>query len=374
MANFIQELKSNKILTSQDIIRLRTYIKAKYPNSDVKQQADILINSIRKIIDKHLELIPVEQQTEVREDLLKNTLLSSKENILLYDLFSILTSTLAEKENASVTILDWVNSHLHKPINKDELLSYIPHIHENETPSIEDENDLCTTIKSEDFEQDYVIVEQNNFLSSEFNSKEIKSYLQPSPIKILFAGLTLVMCFLFISSYIKLNSVEAKEEIISIETESPQTKHPHLPEYFTYKNINESKLKEYLKSRNSLLEEEPYFSSIINTGREFDLNPLVLFAIAGHEQGFVPKSNPSATEIANNPFNVFVSWQEYNTDIVDSSQIAARTVINLSKDRPPEVDPFQWINRRYAEDQNWWKGVRSIFDRLDREVNDLSSN
>jgi len=155
--------------------------------------------------------------------------------------------------------------------------------------------------------------------------------------------------------------------------EAPKSEQPHLPNYFLYKDINENKLKTYLKSRNSLLEEEPYFSSIINTAREFDLNPLILFSIAGHEQGFVPKSNPSSSKIANNPFNVFVSWQKYNTDIVDSSQIAARTVINLSKDRPDEVDPFQWINRKYAEDKDWWKGVRSIFYRLEREVSNFSS-
>jgi len=159
-----------------------------------------------------------------------------------------------------------------------------------------------------------------------------------------------------------------------VEIEATKFQHPYLPDYFTYKNIDETKLKTYLKSRNSLLEEEPYFSSIINTAREFDLNPLILFSIAGHEQGFVPKSNPLSSQIANNPFNVFISWQEYNTDIVDSSQIAARTVINLSKDRPDEVDPFQWINRKYAEDQNWWKGVRSIFERLEREVHNFSSN
>jgi len=217
------------------------------------------------------------------------------------------------------------------------------------------------------------VTEKSNFKNT-FDLQQIGLPFQPNPTKILFAGLAIIMGFAFISDYLKPGSVQAKEENIVIEIESPISKHPHLPEYFTYKNIDESMLKAYLKSRNSLLEEEPYFSSIINTAREFDLNPLVLFAIAGHEQGFVPKSNPSSTKIANNPFNVFYSWQEYNTDIVDSSQIAARTVINLSKDRPDDVDPFQWVNRKYAEDQNWWKGVRSIYERLEREVHNFSSN
>ncbi|WP_051569245.1 glucosaminidase domain-containing protein [Alkaliphilus transvaalensis] len=144
--------------------------------------------------------------------------------------------------------------------------------------------------------------------------------------------------------------------------------YPVFPAVFQYRDINEDKLKAYLNSRNSILEEEPYFSAIISTAEEFQLNPLVLFAIAGHEQGFVPKDHPRATEIANNPFNVFYSWQHYNTDIVDTSRIAARTVINLSKDRPVGKDPFKWINRRYAEDQNWYKGVGAIYNRLELEV------
>lgn len=69
--------------------------------------------------------------------------------------------------------------------------------------------------------------------------------------------------------------------------------------------------------------------------------------------------------IANNPFNVFHSWQEYNTNIYDSSRIAARTVINLSKDKPIDTDIFEWINNKYAEDKGWGRGVKGIFQKLD---------
>jgi len=301
-------------------------------------------------------------------------LLSKQENILLYDLFNTITATYAEESNAPAIILDWVNCHVHTPINKEELIPFFSHIDKSEIISLETEYKLRPATESKSFKESHSIVTEKADLNSQIDFKNIGLPFQPSPIKILFAGLTLIMIFSFISSHLQPNSVQAKEENIIVEIETPISKHPHLPSYFTYKDVDENKLKAYLKSRNSLLEEEPYFSSIINTALEFDLNPLVLFAIAGHEQGFVPKSNPLATKIANNPFNVFVSWQEYNTDIVDSSQIAARTVINLSKGRPDGVDPFQWINRKYAEDKNWWKGVRSIFDRLEREVNNFSSN
>lgn len=345
MRDFIQELKSNTVLSSQDINRLRTYIKNKYPHLDAKQQADILINSIRKIIDGCLKLIPVDKQSEIREDLLKNTLILKNESILLSDIFTTITSTYKEEPNALHITLDWVNLHLNQPIDKEDLLLYFPSIIDPITDNVE----VCSD------KQD-----------------TLKPHFQLSPPKILFYTLPLIMLLLFFVNHYYSSHVEAKEENIIVEIETPKVNHPHLPYYFTYKDINESKLKSYLKSRDSLLEEDPYFSSIINTAKEFDLNPLVLFAIAGHEQGFVPKSNPLSSKIINNPFNVFVSWEDYNTDIVDSSQIAARTVINLSKDRPDEIDPFQWINRKYAEDENWWKGVRSIFERLEREVKEFS--
>lgn len=139
----------------------------------------------------------------------------------------------------------------------------------------------------------------------------------------------------------------------------------HLPDHFKYKKINRKGLKSYLIERNSLLSREPYFSTIIECAKEFNLNPILLFSIAGHEQSFVPKNHEEAKKIANNPYNVFRSWKNYNTDIADSSRIASRTVINLLKGRPENEDPFKWINRKYAEDKKWWKGVKSIYNTLE---------
>lgn len=138
----------------------------------------------------------------------------------------------------------------------------------------------------------------------------------------------------------------------------------HLPKSFQYKVINEEALKSYLQARSSLLISEPYFSSIIQVGKDFNINPILLFAITGQEQGFVPQNQDSATQIANNPYNVFCSWQDYNTNIIDSTQIACRTIINLSKDKPESVDTLVWINRKYSADQNWSNGVRTLYNDI----------
>lgn len=147
-----------------------------------------------------------------------------------------------------------------------------------------------------------------------------------------------------------------------------ESKNTHLHDSFKYREIDRNSLKKYLSTRNSILMEEPYFSTIINISEEFNLNPLLLFAITGQEQSFVPRNHHNAEQIANNPFNVFNSWQKYNTDIEDSTKIASRTVVNLSKDRPPNVDPFIWINRKYSEDKNWSHGVKNIYYHLEQLV------
>jgi hypothetical protein len=137
-----------------------------------------------------------------------------------------------------------------------------------------------------------------------------------------------------------------------------------MPERLQYTEIDAAELKVYLKSRDSMLADEPYFSAIVDNAREYDIHPLLLFAITGQEQGFVPKSSKDAKLIANNPFNVGHSWMEYNTDIHNSAGIASRLIVKLAQNRPEGHDPFTWFNKTYAEDPLWSVGVRKIFDKL----------
>ncbi|MDG0812913.1 hypothetical protein [Cohnella rhizosphaerae] len=71
-----------------------------------------------------------------------------------------------------------------------------------------------------------------------------------------------------------------------------------------------------------------------------------------------------ATQIANNPFNVFHSWETYNTNIRDSSGIAAKLLAKLVSGVPDGEEPFAWMNRTYAEDPHWSDGVRAIYGKL----------
>lgn len=340
MEDFSQELKVIKVFLKEDITRLRQYISKKFPYYDNRRQAQILIDSLRKILDNHMVGLPHQHQNTIREKLLKEVLLSKADGLFISDIYEA-SAALEADEGFSVQLSQWVNKYVHSPIEAKPIM--VPLI---QAAIAADEVPTPITVIADASEEPFKLLVE---------SKKIRMVLMAALIIFAVAGLYTA----------RLNRPHPQAIVIE---EPVAYIYTHLPHNFYYKDIDTEKLRTYLNTRNSLLAQEPYFSTIIDTAREFQLNPLVLFAIAGHEQGFVPQDHPSAYEIANNPFNVFNSWQSYNTDIADSAAIASRTVINLLMDRPEDIEPFQWINRKYAEDENWWRGINSIYIRLEKEV------
>lgn len=140
--------------------------------------------------------------------------------------------------------------------------------------------------------------------------------------------------------------------------------HPDLK----YVEVSKEALQNWLKGQHSMLAEEPFITEILATARRYDVNPLLLIAIAGQEQLYVPLESQNANKMVNNPFNVFGSWQKYNTNIRDSSRLAASLIISAGKNRPAYMDPILWLNRVYAKDPNWWKGVDQIYTKLKQDL------
>lgn len=109
-----------------------------------------------------------------------------------------------------------------------------------------------------------------------------------------------------------------------------------------------------------------YLKALDEAGKQFDVNPLLLLAITGQEQSFVPVNAYAAREMIKNPFNVYYSWQVFAPGFDKAALIAAQTVKHLSYGCPGGMNPIHWIDSpdnprsRYAQDTNWWRGV-SIF-------------
>ena len=84
---------------------------------------------------------------------------------------------------------------------------------------------------------------------------------------------------------------------------------------------------------------------VIDAAKSADVNPVLLMAFTGAEQSFVPANTESAELIANNPFNVYGSWQQYNTTLANSASIAANTIrYKLASPTPDGEDAIEWIN------------------------------
>ncbi|KHO39824.1 hypothetical protein OR62_03980 [Clostridium tetani] len=318
-----KDFNNKIILTKNDILKIRQNINNEHIDKTNKERAKILSVSIHSILEEHLMGIENSMKNELKINILKNTIFNNKDSISYFDIYETITSNQFKYEISEDDIKVWKNNFVES--NKQK---YIPKHHSNK------------------FLLFFVFALFIFILAHSY--KKVSSYVFSNKVE-------------------NINTINYELLMSKVENNNSSS----LPSYFKYIEVNKEKLRKFLINRNSLLSEEPYFSSIINSSKEFNLNPLILFAITGQEQSFVPKTYKSSKKIANNPFNVFHSWMEYNTDIVDSSKIACRTVINLCEDRPQGEDPFQWINRKYAEDKNWHKGVRSIYNDL---VNNLREN
>jgi putative ABC transport system permease protein len=133
---------------------------------------------------------------------------------------------------------------------------------------------------------------------------------------------------------------------------------------FPYTPVNWAGVRAYLNSYNSMLAESPYFEIVIDVGMEKNVDPRLLFSIVGQEQSFVRKGSVSARRIINNPYNVYVSWKDYNTNLRDSTEIAANTIRNIMAEAPFELHPVKALNQVYAEDPRWWIGVDYFYSEM----------
>ena len=331
------------LLSLDSIQRIRQYVELKFSHLPKDKHAEIVADAIAKVVEQQLPSFENDTKKTITYDIIKHIVIQQKRSVLLGDVVQACElHPLSEKEKES--FIDWRHQ-------------YTPQVEEtaihNEQASVQDEVAAAAEITLSVHQKD------------EKKRKKLSLYYT-------FAFILLFSVIIVISqlSLIKQNSnhtLSAEEAITELTiSQYPTDNLPHneLPGYLQFTEFDKDIIKSYLNTRNSILVEEPYFETIYNTAYEFNIHPVLLFSITGQEQGFVPRDHEFANDIAQNPFNVFYSWQDYNTTIKDTTAIAARTLINLSKERPTEIDAIKWINRKYAEDQNWHIGVSWFFNTI----------
>ncbi|MHB9143042.1 MAG: hypothetical protein ACYC25_14320 [Paludibacter sp.] len=374
---FVAELKQFEVLQSGHILTIRNYIEKKYPTYSTQQHSIILADAINKVIDEHIPYFTKEIRDQVKFEVLQKAVINNNYDICGSDIFRACLYIKDTGENFNSSLIDWLNKNCCTPIIEKQLellltkvansyheyVNYeLDYIISNSEQNVEIGN--SSTLIDTSYSGEYFV----DRLRTTYDYLNGKISIKGIPYHILVATLLLsvsLSTFLFVG---RQDNIVIRE---TIQEQNP-IKEQQMSE-LQYRQIDKNSLLQYLSKRESLLCEEPYFSSIIQASQEYDLNPLVLFAIAGQEQAYVPKNEKDAKLIANNPFNVFGSWQKYNTDILDSSRIAANFIVTLSENRPSSIDPLVWINTKYAEDKTWNVGVRKLLEELDKEVKVVQS-
>lgn len=347
--DFLGELKEKKILSQRDIDNFKSYIDKKYGTLEDAKKYTILKNSITYVVDRDLTEFKIDKKEDFVNFLVEKVLLEDKEDLFADKIFEKVISEGQPSDSLLQNLTKWINKKIKIPLEKEMLESYY---HHNYFP-------------------------RKSFILEESSTSLYPNLFLPKTVSWLLWGIIVIFSSYSMFSLLVIPDLSHPVAIIeedNFEVVLPayvlkkyQKPNRNFPHYLYYRDIHEENLKNYLASRNSLLESEPYFSQLLATAKEFDLNPLLLFAITGHEQAFVPKDHPNSETMIHNPFNVFGSWQRYNTNLKETSEIAARTIFNSLGDLPAFIDPFFWMNRKYAEDSHWWKGVRAIFWHLEKD-------
>ncbi len=343
-----KELPEEQAIIDETVIRrVKQYIEGKHPGFTAEQQEDVFSNAIHRIIDVHLPEFEESTRVIIRQRLLARLEGEGAASLLNRDVLEV--CLLLELEEPALAQLEvWMG--------KQQLSA----AHSASTAYLYPALAKKGTFQQEDLSQ------KASAHPASFPAFRRCRQLAGA------AGLVLLLWAAGVpatpglppeaGSSPSLFSPPADSMTLPIVSDSP------LPQEYTYSPIDTVELKSWLQSRRSLLAEEPYFPAILEAAERNNLNPLLLFAITGQEQGYVPKEKKQAKKIANNPFNVHHSWQAYNTGIADSAHIASKTILSISRTRPEGVHPIQWLNTRYAEDPEWWVGVNSIFEKLRREI------
>jgi hypothetical protein len=365
------------VLSKADVRNIRSYVQHKYAAMPQEKRAEIVADAVKRIIHKQLPNFESSVKRSITETLIRTAVLERQRPVRAEDIFQ--ACLLLDRSDTHIyePFHDWVETQLNVSCMKPVMQRLMDELSSSREQSdflpTEAENGLLTQLRglliAEGIE---VRVETAAAGAAEVIVLPTASWMIPATLKArtrayMYSALCvlLITATLFYGGSLGKPSEHKLQPTVAVKpAQKLAVPIDGLPAELRYVDIDQARLIDFLESKSSILAEKHYFDAIVKAAKSFDIHPVVLFAITGQEQGFVPKTNKQYKQIANNPFNVFHSWKEFNTNIGQSSEIAARTVFNLSKDRPADVDPFTWINRKYAEDPKWSDGVRSIFTTI----------
>ena len=347
------------ILTPRELQTIRTYVQHKYASTPGRQP-EVFADAIRQVLLREMPELGWALRQSVATNLIRTRVLGSGRTVSTEDIWRACLDELPHPETAEIrALLSWAQKHVQGTLTEEQLRAIIVTTSDNGWATVQH---AAASSTAADVERTV-------------EAGALPGWLWQWP-KLTYGLLSLLVvagAALYSNALLPAapaapvlpDVLQLREPLVySYQPLLPDGVVNELPADLRYSKIDEESLRMYLENRGSLLTDEPYYGTLMDTAWRYDIHPLLLFAITGQEQGFVPRDQPDAARIANNPFNVYHSWQIYNTTIADSAEIAARTVLRWARERPPEMDALTWVNRKYAEDLKWAAGVRRLFDTM----------
>jgi len=350
MNELLQSLKSYIILSLQDLTNIKNSIGTKYAHLSSSERAEILAMAIHTHLDKHLIGIDDQHKETMRLNILEATLAKHIYYISRHDVFEAIFE-LDINESAKVGLAEtWLVETVQIPVPRWALEDYLYNkMHVPRRNLMPKKKPLF-------------------HLSNRFNYEVFNHWMQRNLLKIAITAL-IIFSFISILNWIdQPNQKATPSSIVKFESKDMLDYDLvllHSDTKFEYESFDYFKIKYYISiTRDGLIGDSNHFNQIIHKAYINNIDPLLLFAIIGQEQSFVPNSEIEQAKIINNPYNVFHSWQAYNTNLRDSTQIAINTIKNRLASKPYGISPFQWLGQTYAEDIAWPVGVESIYEQL----------
>ncbi|MBO9598018.1 MAG: hypothetical protein J7559_09415 [Cohnella sp.] len=306
-------MSNAELLTPTDVNVIRRYVRTKYAPLSGSRQAEIVADAIKRTLRQRLPELPAELNNQLINELIARCLVREQRVVKADDVLDVYTELEVNGEFEADRYLDpilhWANERVPGRWTAEQLESRLSRTRGIARAAIPIDVPPAA-VPSVPRSRRWIVLSGTS--------------------------LTALAIALAITIGVLGRVEQAAQEPIGTTDASivPQqvevVRDVGLPDFLQYADINAPAVKRFLETRDALLAEEPYFGAIVASAKKHGIHPLLLLAITGQEQGFVPRTNKNAKRIANNPFNVFHSWQTYNTNIRDSSDIAAKLIAKLA--------------------------------------------
>ncbi len=401
MSADFRQLMSKPVIRLEDVSTLRAHIEQRHPDYDSHMRAELMAEGINRMLDSAMTGLEGLDRDGIKKKLISEQLIGSRQSVLKMDVLNRILALDLKPEQLMAKTWGWYVLNTGHSVTLSDFIEqtspYIPHSvrealkanavrnttyqaatrngapeaevpFEEEIPSVENSTDTAS-------QGDYSGLHR---LHMQERLNRIKTYKLTPKGRLALGGVAgvLVFCcsFPFLIHHLP-NSLEAPGKtsapFVPPQEYRPAAAKPYTvpgsldkPHYLQYQNVSVEKLKSYLERKNSMLLTSDYLDQLLAYSYEKNINPLLLIAIIGQEQNYVPSGHRYAPQMIQNPFNIYGSWETHPVGFTASMKEACYTINAALNQRELYTDPFVLINTRYAQDPNWYLGVKVIFRDL----------